>query len=155
MTISEPQIADADPVIDALTSLVAPNCPILLNSEEGQAYASSLFAKLKALNRQANTTVREYKQETSEARALMDESLLKLQNLLYEKRHLEKEIEKCREYGCVHFSFYHVGFSYYSTWKLLRTPRIKVNLSRRRVAHSRRIYAASTGRCEGRPDTRK
>jgi THO complex subunit 5 len=101
MTISEPRIQDADPVINALANLVAPNCTIVLDSEEGQAYADSLFAKLKALNRQAHATVREYKQETSEARALMDESLLKLQNLLYEKRHLEKEIEKCREYGQV------------------------------------------------------
>lgn len=102
MTASESRIADADPVINALSGLVAPNCSIALDSEEGQAYANSLFAKLKALHRQAHATVRQYKQQTSEARALMDESLLKLQNLLYEKRHLEKEIEKCREYGYVY-----------------------------------------------------
>jgi THO complex subunit 5 len=95
----ESRIPDAEPVINALISLVEPNYPFSLDSEEGQAYANAMFAKLKSLNRQAHATVRQYKQETSDVRASMDESLLKLQNLLYEKRHLEMEIEKCRQYG--------------------------------------------------------
>jgi THO complex subunit 5 len=88
-----------EPVIGSLEGLVAPNCPVALDSDEGSAYANSLFAKLKALTAEAHAITRRYKQQTSESRALMEESLLKLQNLLYEKQHLEKEIEKCREYG--------------------------------------------------------
>jgi len=93
------KIPDAEPVINALRDLVAPNSPFSLESEEGQAYANAMLAKLKSLNRQAHATVRQYKQQTADVRASMDESLLKLQNLLYEKRHLEMEIEKCRQYG--------------------------------------------------------
>jgi THO complex subunit 5 len=101
MLLPESNIPEVEPVISSLAALVAPNCPIALDSDEGQAYANALFAKLKALNRQAHATVRQYKQKTAESRASMEESLLKLQNLLYEKRHLEREIEKCKEYACV------------------------------------------------------
>ncbi|PVF94741.1 hypothetical protein CPB86DRAFT_712571 [Serendipita vermifera] len=102
MLLPESHIPEVEPVINSLSSLVAPNCPIALDSDEGQAYANSLFAKLKALNRQAHGTVRQYKQQTTESRASMEESLLKLQNLLYEKRHLEREIEKCKEYASIY-----------------------------------------------------
>ncbi|KAG8834887.1 hypothetical protein FRC17_006632 [Serendipita sp. 399] len=102
MTALEPRIPDAEPTLNALSALVAPNCAIALNSTEGQAYADSLFAHLKSLHREAHATVRHHKQQTASARALMDESLLKLQNLRYERRHLEKEIENCREYGSIY-----------------------------------------------------
>ncbi|KIM29526.1 hypothetical protein M408DRAFT_15864 [Serendipita vermifera MAFF 305830] len=98
----ESSIPDAEPVITALAGLVAPNYPFSLDSEEGQAYANAMFAKLKSLNRQAHAIVRQYKQETATVRASMDESLLELQNLLYEKRHLEMEIDKCRQYGSIY-----------------------------------------------------
>lgn len=61
--------------------------------------AASLFARLKAMNRVANAAVRASKQATTEARAEMDATNLGLQNLLYEKRHLEREIEKCRQFA--------------------------------------------------------
>ena len=96
---TELEIPNAAPALTSLSALVAPNCPIALDSSEGQAYADSLFASLAALNREAHMVVQQSKQLTAVSRALMDESLLKLQNLLYEKRHLEKEIEKCQEYG--------------------------------------------------------
>jgi hypothetical protein len=35
----------------------------------------------------------------------MDQTDLRLQNLLYEKRHLEREIDKCRQFACVPFVF--------------------------------------------------
>ncbi|CCA70491.1 hypothetical protein PIIN_11853 [Serendipita indica DSM 11827] len=99
MIATELDIPNAAPILTSLSALVAPNCPIALDSPEGQAYADSLFAHLKALNREAHAVVQRSKQLTASSRALMDERLLKLQNLLYEKRHLEKEIEKCQEYG--------------------------------------------------------
>ena len=61
--------------------------------------AMALIGRLKALNRAANTATRVRKEATSEARHEMDQSHLGLQNLLYEKRHLEREIEKCRQFA--------------------------------------------------------
>ena len=61
--------------------------------------AGALFARLKALNRAANAATRTHKQATSDARHDMDQTHLGLQNYLYEKRHLEREIEKCRQFA--------------------------------------------------------
>jgi THO complex subunit 5 len=61
--------------------------------------AGALFARLKALNRSANAATRAHKQATAETRHDMDQTYLGLQNLLYEKRHLEREIEKCRQFA--------------------------------------------------------
>ena len=61
--------------------------------------AGALVARLKALNRNANAATRIHKQATAEARQEMDQTHLGLQNLLYEKRHLEREIEKCRQFA--------------------------------------------------------
>ena len=68
--------------------------------------AMALIGRLKSLNRAANNATRLHKDVTAEARLEMDESHLQLQNLLYEKRHLEREIEKCRQfaYGVVRVS---------------------------------------------------
>ncbi|KAI0092675.1 Fms-interacting protein-domain-containing protein [Irpex rosettiformis] len=64
--------------------------------------AGALFARLKALNRAANVATREHKQATSDMRHDMDQTHLSLQNLLYEKRHLEREIEKCRQFASIY-----------------------------------------------------
>jgi THO complex subunit 5 len=61
--------------------------------------AMALIGRLKSLNRAANTATRVRKEATAEARHEMDQSHLGLQNLLYEKRHLEREIEKCRQFA--------------------------------------------------------
>jgi len=67
-----------------------------------QIRALALFARLKALNRTANAATRSHKQATADARQQMDQSHLGLQNLLYEKRHLEREIDKCRQFASIH-----------------------------------------------------
>lgn len=64
--------------------------------------AGALFARLKALNRAANSATRNHKQATADARHDMDQTHLGLQNLQYEKRHLEREIEKCRQFAYAH-----------------------------------------------------
>ncbi|KAH7887726.1 Fms-interacting protein-domain-containing protein [Phlebopus sp. FC_14] len=66
-----------------------------------QIRASALIARLKALNRNANAATRAHKQATAEARQEMDQTHLGLQNLLYEKRHLEREIDKCRQFASI------------------------------------------------------
>jgi THO complex subunit 5 len=92
-----PDSADA---LDKLRDLVSKDHP----PEDTAAlhtHAMALVARLKALNRAANTATRVCKDKTAAARLEMDQSHLQLQNLLYEKRHLEREIDKCRQFACV------------------------------------------------------
>ncbi|KAG2156077.1 Fms-interacting protein-domain-containing protein [Suillus clintonianus] len=67
-----------------------------------QIRANALVARLKALNRNANAATRACKQATTDARHDMDQTYLGLQNLLYEKRHLEREIDKCRQFASIY-----------------------------------------------------
>ena len=87
-----------DAVIHGLQDLVSPS---YLNHDLSLVHirAGALFARLKAVNRAANVATRERKQATSDMRHNMDQTYLSLQNLLYEKRHLEREIEKCRQFA--------------------------------------------------------
>lgn len=89
-----------DAVIDGLRDLVSSS---YLNHDAALVHirAGALFSRLKALNRAANAATRFRKQATSETRHDMDQTHLGLQNLLYEKRHLEREIEKCRQFAYV------------------------------------------------------
>lgn len=64
--------------------------------------AGPLIARLKAANRAANEATRIAKQRTQDARQAMDNTHLGLQNLLYEKRHLESEIDKCRQFESIY-----------------------------------------------------
>ncbi|EKM59072.1 uncharacterized protein PHACADRAFT_25195 [Phanerochaete carnosa HHB-10118-sp] len=93
--------ASPDAVIDSLRGLISST---YLNHDVStvQIRAGALFARLKALNRSANTATRSHKQATAETRHDMDQIHLGLQNLLYEKRHLEREIEKCRQFASVY-----------------------------------------------------
>lgn len=89
-----------DGVIDALGQLATNSSQ---NDDPASIHlrAGALFSRLKALNRDANAAARTHKQITTDARHDMDQTHLRLQNLLYEKRHLEREIEKCRQFACV------------------------------------------------------
>lgn len=87
-----------DAVVDSLRDLASSS---YLNHDASLVHirAGALFARLKALNRAANVAARTHKQATSDMRHDMDQTYLSLQNLLYEKRHLEREIEKCRQFA--------------------------------------------------------
>ncbi|GJE84027.1 hypothetical protein PsYK624_001010 [Phanerochaete sordida] len=93
--------ASPDAVVGSLRDLVDST---YLNHDVSavQIRAGALFARLKALNRAANAATRTHKQETAETRHDMDQTYLGLQNLLYEKRHLEREIEKCRQFASIY-----------------------------------------------------
>ena len=95
---TQPLPTSPDAVVDSLRDLVSST---YLNHDVSsiQIRAGALFARLKALNRSANAATRTHKQETAETRHDMDHTYLGLQNLLYEKRHLEREIEKCRQFA--------------------------------------------------------
>ncbi|KAI0759907.1 Fms-interacting protein-domain-containing protein [Irpex lacteus] len=90
-----------DVVVDSLRDLVSST---YLNHDANlvHARAGALFARLKALNRAANVATRAHKQATADTRHNMDQTYLSLQNLLYEKRHLEREIEKCRQFASIY-----------------------------------------------------
>ena len=94
------QSPEGEEVILALRQLATDSSP---NDDPASIHicAGALFARLKALNRDANAAARAHKQITSDARHDMDQTHLRLQNLLYEKRHLEREIEKCRQFAYV------------------------------------------------------
>ncbi|OAX43480.1 hypothetical protein K503DRAFT_847146 [Rhizopogon vinicolor AM-OR11-026] len=89
---------DEDPSIKHFQELVSE----VADPTSIQIRANALVARLKALNRNANATTRSCKQATTEARHDMDQTHLGLQNLLYEKRHLEKEIDKCRQFASIY-----------------------------------------------------
>jgi len=60
--------------------------------------AASVFAMLKSAHRLKSFKVRDQKSTAMEARQRVDRAHLGLQNLLYERAHLEREIRTCLEY---------------------------------------------------------
>lgn len=92
---------DTDGVIQHLHGLTDPSTTANYDPQVVQTRAMALFGQLKAHNRAANGQTRSHKQATADARTQMDQAHLALQNLLYEKRHLEREIEKCRQFAYV------------------------------------------------------
>lgn len=90
---------DPDTVIQNLHGLTDPSTTANYDPQVVQTRAMALFGQLKAHNRAANAQTRSHKQATADARTQMDQAHLALQNLLYEKRHLEREIEKCRQFA--------------------------------------------------------
>ena len=103
-------MADSDQAIKHFQDLVS---PAYANADPTaiQVRASALLARLKALNRSANAATRTHKQATADARQDMDQTHLGLQNLLYEKRHLEREIDKCRQFAYAFLPFHVVALT--------------------------------------------
>ncbi|KAK9768406.1 hypothetical protein K7432_001007 [Basidiobolus ranarum] len=64
--------------------------------------ASSLFVSLKELNRQTYTHTRQIKVSTSESKQELDLLNLDLQNLRYERQHLQQEISKCKAFDSIY-----------------------------------------------------
>lgn len=91
-------IQDPSSTIDTFRSLVSDDQPSK-DSSTLQIQAGALIARLKALNRTTNAAAQAHRLATAQARVEMDQAHLGLQNLLYEKRHLEREIEKCRQFA--------------------------------------------------------
>ncbi|KAH7105657.1 THO complex, subunit 5 [Auriculariales sp. MPI-PUGE-AT-0066] len=64
--------------------------------------AGHLLARLKAANRAANDASRNARARSADARLAMDNTHLGRQNLLYQRRHVESEIEKCRQFASIY-----------------------------------------------------
>jgi len=77
----------------------------LLREDRGDLLDASVYAilaRLRRFNRDAHAKVNEQRQSTMDARNAVDQTHLGLQNLLYERRHLEREIQKCREFQFIY-----------------------------------------------------
>jgi hypothetical protein len=86
--------------LDALSLFVKAPPP----AGSAAAAASLLAADFKAANRAACLCVEEARARVSEASAAADARLLSLQNLQYERSHLAREIQKCRDFPTPHLS---------------------------------------------------
>ena len=124
-----------DNVIDALRDLTDPASQ-LKDPSTLHTRAGALFARLKALNRAANVATKAHKQATADARHHMDQTHLELQNLLYEKRHLEREIDKCRQFAYVASP----------SRRARRSPLHQVHISGHTHVHGRPIRRAGPSR---------
>ncbi|GAA5881524.1 hypothetical protein JCM16303_005691 [Sporobolomyces ruberrimus] len=62
------------------------------------AQAAPVFAALHQVNRNSLIEAKECRTRTQDARLEMDAAHLRLQNLLFERNHLEREIRACEEY---------------------------------------------------------
>ncbi|TRM67537.1 Fms-interacting protein-domain-containing protein [Schizophyllum amplum] len=91
---------DASDAVQALEELVAESHNA--DPADQRIRASALVARLKSAHRIANAVSQQRRAETSTTRAEMDAAHLRLQNLLYEKRHLEREIDKCRQFASIY-----------------------------------------------------
>jgi THO complex subunit 5 len=101
---------DLDQLLQSLTSLRDASMSLLSPQTHDSASASpsqnqslvfAYAAQLRSLHRRAVLSVRDTKQDTSEARSEVDRLNLQLQNLVYEQRHLRGEITACEEYEYV------------------------------------------------------
>jgi len=90
-----PTLPDTAQILYELALIVGPN------ANDSEPDILDLFVRSKHLMRQVNNVVKAHKDSTIHARAELDAVLLVLQNLLYEKRHVEREITRCREFGYV------------------------------------------------------
>lgn len=82
-----------DAVVAVLEALIGNEQEALLDAK---AYA--ILARLRRFNRDAHARVNEQRQQTMDARNAVDQTHLGLQNSLYERRHIEREIQKCRQF---------------------------------------------------------
>lgn len=64
--------------------------------------ANLFFLELKSLHRSISQRVWQAKDVTGKLKQQIDDQHLQLQNLLYEKSYLQKEIRQCRDFRCVH-----------------------------------------------------
>ncbi|KAI5893266.1 uncharacterized protein SCHCODRAFT_02621295 [Schizophyllum commune H4-8] len=92
--------ASANDAIRALEDLVS--SPPIADPALLRIRSSALIARLKSVHRTANAVSQARRAQTAEARTEMDAAHLRLQNLLYEKRHLEREIDKCRQFASIY-----------------------------------------------------
>lgn len=60
--------------------------------------STPIFSELRAVSRDIHDSSRRGKRKVAEARVDVDERSLALQNLKYQKRHLEEEIRTCRDF---------------------------------------------------------
>ncbi|PQE03995.1 THO complex subunit 5 protein [Rutstroemia sp. NJR-2017a BVV2] len=84
--------------VSATSTTSPPSNDIILQISKQQKLLVTYLAQLRGLHREAHVGARETKALTAEARQEVDRLHLQLQNLYYEQRHLQGEIEACEIY---------------------------------------------------------
>ncbi|KAH8602869.1 Fms-interacting protein-domain-containing protein [Bisporella sp. PMI_857] len=82
----------------ALLDLVSSASPTPIEISKQQKLLIAYLAQLRGLHRDAHVGARETKAATAEMRQEVDKLHLHLQNLYYEQRHLQGEIDACESY---------------------------------------------------------
>ncbi|KAH8179744.1 fms-interacting protein [Sarocladium implicatum] len=115
-TVTEPGLADvlqiSDQSRDEATTLIrliqeatanpgaaGPDTDRAIELDKHEKLLLTNIAQLRGLHRAACFSARETKATTAEARQEVDRLHLQLQNLYYEQRHLQGEIEACESYN--------------------------------------------------------
>jgi len=111
--ISDQLILLANKLLESKLSRASSSCTTTMEQEEVDqesileelecdqdliVMAAPLFARLKAINRNSSSMLSTFKSQSHKLRNHVDQIHLDLQNLIYERRHLEKEIKKCQEF---------------------------------------------------------
>ncbi|KPV76342.1 uncharacterized protein RHOBADRAFT_42672 [Rhodotorula graminis WP1] len=86
----------ADSVVDS-RSIASP--PGAFDAQPYLAQSAPLFASLHGLNRAGLVAAKECRASSQDARLDMDAAHLRLQNLLFERNHIEREIRSAEEYS--------------------------------------------------------
>lgn len=93
--MASPSLDSVEPILDTLREVSAGST----STATSKSPPGALFARLKAVNRSSNAAIAKRRETTAEARNKINDTNLGLQNLMYERRYLEKEIEKCRSFA--------------------------------------------------------
>ncbi|GAA6020414.1 hypothetical protein JCM11491_000235 [Sporobolomyces phaffii] len=87
-----------DQLISLLRSLSDQVLSSTYDTRQILAQAAPVFAALHQVNRNSLLEAKQCRAGTQDARLEMDQAHLRLQNLLFERNHLEREIKACEEY---------------------------------------------------------
>ena len=92
-------------LLDLTSSITDPTDDLQIQISKQQKLLLTYLAQLRGLHRDAHVGARETKAATAEIRQQVDKLHLQLQNLYYEQRHLQGEINACESYEYVTLSF--------------------------------------------------
>lgn len=84
--------------ISAIPPASEPSEELQLQISKEQKRLLACLSQLRGLHRNAHVDARETKAQTAEMRQEVDKLHLQLQNLYYERRHLQGEISACESY---------------------------------------------------------
>jgi THO complex subunit 5 len=98
LEVSKKACEQAITLLDITSSATKPSLDFQIQISKQQKLLLAYLTKLRGLHREAHVGARETKAVTAEIRQQIDKLHLQLQNLYYEQRHLQGEINACESY---------------------------------------------------------